>query len=122
MPYFKNFQTKNKFRAIKTEYRGGSYDSKKEAQYAMYLDSELRAGRIKSWEKHKRIDLYGENKTKICAYVCDFVIERLDGVIEYLDVKSKITETPVFRIKWKMLQDKFKAEIKRGEIVLTIQY
>jgi hypothetical protein len=120
--YYKNFQTKNKYSAIKTEYKGGKYDSKKEAQYAMYLDSELRQKKIKAWEAHKRIDLYGKNGSKICSYIADFIITHNDDTIEILDTKCKATETPVFKIKWKMLEDLYLYEVKLGKVKLTIQY
>lgn len=103
-------------------YKNEKYDSKKEVQYAMWLDSELRLKNIKSWEKQKRYDLYGENETRICFYKADFVVTHNDGTTEIIDVKSKITETPYFRLKFKLLADKYKNEIKRGEVKLTIQY
>lgn len=122
MAYFKNYQTKNKYSAVKTMYNGMKYDSKKEAGYAMYLTSEKKKGNIKSFESHKRYDLNGENKTKVCSYIADFVIIHNDGTIEIMDVKSKATATPIFRLKWKLLNDKYKYEIKRGEFKLTVQY
>jgi hypothetical protein len=120
--YYKNYQTKNKYKAKKTMFNGMKYDSKKEAEYAMWLTSEMKAGRIKDWQKQVRFDLYGENKSRICYYKADFVIDYEDGTKEIVDVKSKITETPYFRLKWKLLEDKYKYEIKRGEVKLTIQY
>lgn len=122
MTYFKNFQTKNKYRSIRTEYKGGIFDSKKEAQFAMWLDSELKAKKIKSYQKQVKYELFGVNGNKICTYKADFVVTHNDGLIEIIDVKSKITQTALFRIKWKLLQDKYKYEISRGEIVLTLQF
>lgn len=122
MTYFKNFQTKNKYSAVKTIMLGKKFDSKKEANYALWLESERKAGRIKSWETQKRIDLFGENGTRVCYYKADFEVIHNDGTIEIIDVKSKITETSTFRLKWKLLQDKYKNEVSRGEMKLTIQY
>jgi hypothetical protein len=123
MSYYKNFQTKNKHKNIKTEYKGGAFDSKKEAQFCMWLDQEVKAKRIKIYDKQVRFDLYGENKTKICFYKADFVVMHNDGMTEIIDVKSAWTaKLPVFRMKWKLLEDKYKEEIKRGLIKLTLQY
>lgn len=119
--YYKSFQTKNKFKAVKTFFNGKKYDSKKEATWAMYYENLLKTKKIKDLETHKKIDLYGENKNRICGYYADFVITHLDETMEIIDVKSKITVTPVFKLKWKLLQDKYKYEIKRGEVKLTIQ-
>lgn len=120
--YYKNFQTRNKYKAVKTAYKGGKFDSKKEARYAMYLDQLIKNKEILSYETQKRYDLYGENGTRICYYKADFVVHHKDGTREIIDVKSKITETPYFRLKWKLLQDKYKTEIKSGAVKLTLQY
>jgi hypothetical protein len=120
--YYKNYQTRNKYKNVKSFYKGNKYDSKKEVQFAWWLDSELKAKRIKNWDRQVKYEMFGENGNKICTYKADFTIEHNDGTIEIMDVKSKITETPYFRLKFKLLEDKYKYEIKRGEIKLTIQY
>lgn len=121
MSYFKNFQT-NKYKAKKTMYKGMKYDSKKEAGQAFNLEMLKKAKEIKDYESHKRYDFYGINGNKICSYIADFVITHNDGTIEIMDVKSKATVTPIFRLKWRLLEDLYKSEIKRGEIKLTIEY
>lgn len=103
-------------------FNGMKYDSKKEAGYAMFLTNEKKRGKIKSWVSHKKFDLYGVNGSKICSYIADFEVLHNDGTIEIIDVKSKATVTSLFRIKWKLLEDTYKNEIKRGEVKLTIQY
>jgi len=123
MSYFKDFQTKNKYKAVKTQYKGGAFDSKKEAQFCMWLDQELKNKRIGGYSKQVRFDLCGENKTRICFYKADFVVVHNDGTTEIIDVKSAMTASlPVFRIKWKLLQDKYKSDIKKGTVKLTLQY
>ena len=106
---------KNKFNAVKQTYKGNSYHSKAEAQYAMYLDSLLKKKEIKSWEKQKKIELYGENGSKICNYYMDFVVEHNDGKTEYVEVKGM--ETATWRLKWKLFKDKFG---KDNDIVITL--
>lgn len=122
MAYYKNFQTKNKYSAVKTIMFGKKFDSKKEARYSIYLEAEKQKGNIKSWDTQKRIDLYGENGNRVCYYKADFEVIHNDGTIEIIDVKSKATVTSTFRLKWKLLEDKYKTEIKNGTVKLTIQY
>lgn len=124
MTYYKTWQTKgqDKYRAIKSTYNGSVYDSKKEAGKAMELTQRVKDKEIVSWEKQVREELFGQFGTKVCTYICDFVIYHLDGTKEYLEIKSKITATPIWRLKWKLLQDKYKSEMKSGEIRLTVEY
>ena len=122
--YFKDFQTRslNKYKAVKSSYKGSTYDSKREVSKAMELDHLVRSKKIKSWSKQEKIELFGENGNKICTYKIDFTIEHFDGTKEFLEVKSKATATPVWRIKFKLLEDKYKNEIKNGSIRLTVEY
>ena len=101
---------------------GMKYDSLKEGSKAMELEQMKKDKTIKGFEAHKKIELYGENKIRVCNYFADFVIEHNDGTVEILDIKSKITATPIFRLKWKLLEAKYLNELKRGEIKLTIEY
>ena len=103
-------------------YEGNKYDSKREASKAWELDMLLKAKKIKSWEAHKPYDLLGKGDTKICRYIADFVVLHLDDTIEIIDIKAKVTETPVFRLKWKLLEDNFKEDIKHGLVRMTIEY
>lgn len=80
--------------------------SKKEAQFAYELDMRLKAKEIVGWEKQKKIELFGEHGRHICNYFVDFIVSYPDGTEEYIDVKSPTTKTDVWRLKWKMLEDK----------------
>lgn len=122
--YYKDYQTRslNKYKAVKSSYKGSTYDSKREVSKAMELDDLVRSKKIKSWSKQEKIELFGENRSKICTYKIDFTIEHNDGTKEYLEVKSKATATSTWRIKWKMFEDKYKDEVKRGDIKLTVEY
>jgi hypothetical protein len=123
MTYLKLWQTgRNKFHAKKTMVNGKKYDSLKEGIKAMELEMLKKHKQIKDFESHKKIELYGVNGTRVCNYFADFVITHNDGTTEILDVKSKITATPVFKLKWHLLEDKYFNEVKRGEIKLTIEY
>lgn len=103
------------------EYKGARYASKKEGQKAWELDMLKKAGEIKDWEKQKKIEMYGPNGDKICNYFVDFVVYHNDGLIEYVEIKSPITMTEVWRLKWKMMEDKFKYEVSRGEVKLSVE-
>ena len=124
MTYFKTWQTRsgNKYKAVKTTYGGSIYDSKREVTKAMELNQMVKDKQIKSWEKQVKIELRGEFGTRICNYFCDFLITHNDGTLEYLEIKSKATVTPVFRIKWKLLCDQMQHKMKTGEVKLTIEY
>lgn len=123
MTYLKIWQTgRNKYHAKKTMFEGVKYDSKKEANKAVELLMLKKAKQIKDFEAHKKIELYGMNDVKVCNYFADFWITHNDGTIEILDIKSKITETSTFRLKWKLLESKYKYEIKQGLVKLTIEY
>lgn len=91
----------NKYGNKTSFFRGQGYDSKAEVQYAMELDDKLMKGEIAGWTKQKNIELK-VNGYIICSYKIDFVIEHLDGVIEYLEVKG--FATPTWRIKWKLFE------------------
>lgn len=122
--YFKAYQTRsrNKYKAIKTMYKGSKFDSKREVSKAMELDSLKRQGKIGGWSKQEKIELFGENGNKICTYKIDFTIEHLDGTKEYLEVKSKATATSTWRLKWKLLEDKLREQLKSGLVKMTVEY
>ena len=107
---------KNKFGAIKQTYNGYSYQSKKEAAYAMELDLRVKAKDIKSWDRQHKIELYAYG-VKICNYYIDFVITHNDGIKEYVEVKG--FETNVWKLKWKLCKAKFKKEQPRDILTLV---
>ena len=73
------------------DYNGRHYDSKFEASQAIELTELQRAGRIKSFETHERIELKS-NGYHICNYYIDFTVHHLDGTIEYIETKGYPTE------------------------------
>lgn len=97
------FNNRLKYGNIRQEYHGTSYMSKKEARKAQELDLLLKSKKIKSWEKQKKLSL-DINGKHIANYFLDFVIYYLDGSIEYLEIKSPITCTDTWKLKWKMAQ------------------
>jgi hypothetical protein len=93
----------NKFGNIKQSYNGGHYDSKKEANKAAELDMLKNGGAIKDWKAHVRLSL-DVNDQHVCDYYIDFIVETNEGGYEYIEIKSPITMTPVWKIKWKLAQ------------------
>ena len=109
----------NKFKNIRQTYNGYSYASKKESAYAFELDLRVRAKDIKKWERQAKIELEAYGKP-ICKYYCDFLIYHNDGTKEYVEIKSYITMTEVWRLKWKMSEAKFAKDISRDKIKMTV--
>lgn len=94
--------SKSKYKNVKTEVDGITFDSKKEARRYAELKLLEKAGAIRGLELQPRIPLI-VNGTKIGTYVGDFqYIENNEQVIE--DVKSTATKTPVYRLKKKILE------------------
>ena len=90
----------NKYGATKTMYRGCRYHSKKEAEFAMELDSELFKKKIAAWHAQVDLDLV-VNGTYVCKAVVDFLVIHLDGTKEYVEVKGYATD--VWKLKRKLI-------------------
>lgn len=94
-------QKANKFNAVKTEYNGDKYDSKREARHAYELDCLIKAGEVKKWDRQFKIEINVKGK-HICNYFIDFKVWMSDGSIEYHEVKGK--ETQLWKVKWKLVK------------------
>ena len=91
----------NKYGAIKSEYNGIVYHSKREAAYAQELDLRKKAGDIKDWQRQIPF-VFTVNGIKICTYIIDFSIEKNDGTTEYVEIKGHYTS--IFGIKWRLFR------------------
>jgi len=132
MAYYQKYNP-NKFKNIRQEYDGRRYDSKKEASKAAELDLMVRGKLIKGWTPQWKIPFSvvyekagpvltikdgpelkakGKEFDHLVNYYCDFKIDHLDGSIELLEIKSPITMTPVFKLKWKLLESILKDDEK----------
>lgn len=90
---------RNKYGAERTPYRSRQgfervYDSKKEANQAMYLDGLIRSGSLKWWLPQVPIPLPGGVK-----YIADFLIGWSDGTVTFRDTKGKMTQASKNKIK-----------------------
>lgn len=91
----------NKFGNRKTMYRKVLYDSKKEAEYAMQLDSDVYDGKIQGWKRQVTLSL-DVNGQHICNAIVDFmVIHNFPSPIEYVEVKGYATD--VWKLKRKLI-------------------
>jgi hypothetical protein len=80
------------------------YDSRKEMEYAMYLESERQAGRVKWIRRQIPVKLIVRGKL-ICGMRIDFKVGYPDGHFEYHEVKSAITKKqPDYVIKKKLFE------------------
>ena len=99
--YTKKYQNRNKYKAVKQNFNGRTYHSKKEADYAAELEWRLKAGEISEYIPQHPLRLY-VNEKKICNYFIDFKVVYPDGSIELVEVKG--FETDVWRLKWKLTE------------------
>lgn len=99
--YTKKYQNRNKYKAVRQTFKGRSYHSKKEAQYAAELEWRLKAGEIVEYIPQYPLRLY-VNEKKICNYFIDFKVIYPDDTVELVEVKG--FETDVWRLKWKLTQ------------------
>jgi hypothetical protein len=67
------------------------YDSRKEMEYAMYLESEHLAGRLNWWRPHIPVRLEVNGKL-IRQMEIDFKVEYPDGHQEFHEVKGEATK------------------------------
>lgn len=102
----------NKFGAIKTEYKGRIYDSKKEARRAFELDAMIRAGEVTKVEYQPKYELV-VNGTKVSNYFGDFRVYYPDGRVEVEDVKGlkRGASYQIFRLKKKLVKAIFGIDI-----------
>jgi len=91
-----------KFRNIPTEVDGIKFDSKAEARRYNELKLLERAGEIEHLGLQPKFDLT-VNGHLVCRYIADFNYW-LRGTRIVEDVKSKVTRTPQYRIKIKLLR------------------
>lgn len=77
----------NKYNNTWCEYAGKKFQSRKEMEYAMFLDSEQQAGRIHRYNTQVKFPIEINGK-KVFTYVLDFEIINKDDTIRYVDIKG----------------------------------
>lgn len=68
----------------------GRYRSKREAAYARLLADRASAGEIAAWYYEPVSLVVQENGGKVCRWKPDFMVQHLDGSIEYIEVKGMV--------------------------------
>lgn len=104
---------KNKYKNIKVEYDGITFDSKKERDHYIYLKNLEMAGEIKDLRTQIRFELqpkYKINKKRVQAisYIADFIYLKNGN---YIVEDTKGYRTQIYKIKKKMFEYKYKIEI-----------
>lgn len=106
-------QKESKYHAKKTVVDGITFDSKKESRDWKNLCTMEASGIISNLRRQVPFELQPKYTTKDgrkirpITYVADFVYER-DGCVYVVDSKSPATRTPVYKIKKKLFEAKFK--------------
>lgn len=99
----------NKYRAVRTEVNGITFDSAAEARRYGELLLLMRAGKIRQLALQPTFNCIVNGK-KVCQYRADFsYFEGNNQVVE--DVKSDPTKTPVYRLKRKLVEALFPVTI-----------
>lgn len=105
---------KSKYKNVKVEFDGMTFDSKRELEYYKRLLLLKRSGEVTKIDRQVvfEINAYpidGRSCQSLCKYVADFVITKSDGSAEVIDVKG--VRTPVYKLKKKLLKLLYEIEI-----------
>lgn len=102
----------NKYKAIKTMIDGITFDSKHEAKRYQELKLMERAKVIKNLQWQVPYVLIDKSKYgREIKYIADFVYEE-NGEIVVEDTKSKATRTPLYKLKKRLLAERYNIQIK----------
>lgn len=111
-------KTKNKFGALTASINEIKFDSVMEAKYYVHLLHKEQEGMIKNIRLQVPFGLvlaykdFDGSRVRLIIYLADFCFEKVDDNSKYIvDVKG--TETPEFKIKWKLLGYKYPEYIRQ---------
>lgn len=108
--------TSNKFGAVRTEYGGRTFDSRKEAAYARSLEMLRKA----SLPRERVVDVQYQvpyemvvNGVRVCKYILDFKVTYGNERVDHVDVKGyrKGSSYSVFSLKRKLMRALFGIDI-----------
>ena len=96
----------NKYGARKTVLDGITFDSAAEARYYAALKLREKAGEVGGVELQRRFTVLGPKGEVVCTVVPDFCFwDHVEDRFRVVDVKGgKATQTPVFKLKQKLLR------------------
>ena len=92
-------RTGSKYNNVPTIYKGHTFHSRFEAEYAMILDDMKKCKEIKSWEPQFTLRLEVNGKL-ICKYIADFWVVLPNGDIQITETKGFFS--PYSKLKWKL--------------------
>lgn len=102
----------NKYRALKTRIDGITFDSQLEAKRYAQLRLLERGGAISCLQYQVPYTLIAKSKYgREIKYVADFVYQE-NGKEVVEDTKSKATKTPLYRLKKRLMAEKYGIEIR----------
>lgn len=102
--FFRSRIKRNKFGNKPCEAFGIRFRSRKEREHALFLESELLAGRINGWKYELRYPLE-VNGQRICIHAPDFTVVYPDKRMEIHEVKGGLaTQTDTWRLKKKLFE------------------
>lgn len=106
----------SKYRNEKVEYDGITFDSKLEMKRYCELKVLEKAKEITELQRQVKFVLIDKTKDyRETSYIADFVYKDKDGKLVVEDCKSKITKTQVYKIKKKLMQQRYGIKIKEVE-------
>ena len=106
---------KRKYRNEKVEYDGRTFDSKWEKERYCELKLLEKVGRIKDLKCQERFVLIEKSaEHRETAYVADFTYYE-NGQLVVEDCKSKITKTATYKIKKKLMFERYGIKIREIE-------
>ena len=94
-------RTGSKYNNVPTIYKGHTFHSRFEAEYAMILDDMKKCKEIKSWEPQITLRLEVNGKL-ICKYIADFLVIKSRNIKEIHECKGFFT--PYSKLKYKLAQ------------------
>ena len=116
---YQNLISGQKYYAKKTMIHGIRFDSKKEAERYLVLKDLEKQSEIKNLRLQvpfvlipSQKDENGKTIERPCKYIADFVYTDKDGHKVVEDVKSRATRTPEYRIKRKLMLERYKIRIR----------
>lgn len=108
-------EKKNKFGAIKTTVDGIVFDSKLESERYKELKYLEKSGEISGLQRQVEFVLIPKSEYgRTISYVADFTYTQ-DGKFIVEDTKSKATKTAVYRLKKRLVAEKYKILIHEVE-------
>lgn len=92
---------------------GHAHNSGLEIRTCFNLHLQKLAGEIKGYEAEKVVDLFGPSGFPVGTYRVDFIVEHLDGTIEFVEAKGDhLANHQPWPLKWALLQDQYRGNPK----------